>query len=157
VEPVKTLNEYQEAAGKIALYPGADMRLTEQIAAKMTRSFAPLLDGLTDVVEYERVRLGIVQMLACARLSGLLYVALGVNGEAGEFAEKVKKLLRDKNGELTDELRECLAQELGDIQWFVSEAARQLKFTLEEIANKNITKLFDRLDRGMIGGDGDNR
>jgi NTP pyrophosphatase (non-canonical NTP hydrolase) len=88
---------------------------------------------------------------------GLLYVTLGLNGEAGEVAENVKKMLRDDGGNLTDERHEALVNELGDVLWYVSELSTVLGVNLAEVATKNITKLRDRRERNVIRGEGDTR
>jgi NTP pyrophosphatase (non-canonical NTP hydrolase) len=89
------------------------------------------------------------------------YLALGIAGEAGEVADKIKKLIRDcGNGEMpaiTDEQRKSLKLELGDVLWYVSCLGKALGFELEEIADANIEKLASRQNRGVIGGSGDNR
>jgi len=91
------------------------------------------------------------------RGKNLYYPAIGLNGEAGEVAEKVKKLMRDHGGVLTDEIAEGIAKELGDCLWYISETATQIGASLESIAKKNIEKLSSRQKRGMIHGNGDNR
>ncbi len=85
------------------------------------------------------------------------YPTLGLVGEAGEVAEKVKKMYRDDAGEITDKKREDMKKELGDVLWYMSELAYYFGFTLEDIAELNIKKLHSRLERGKIGGSGDNR
>lgn len=90
-------------------------------------------------------------------LGGLLYVTLGLCGEAGEFADKVKKILRDSGGIITDEKRIQLKKELGDVLWYVSQAALELDLTLEDVALENLAKLGLRKEQGKIGGSGDNR
>ena len=87
---------------------------------------------------------------------GLPYVALGLTGEAGEFADKVKKIIRGDH-ELTDEVREELWKELGDVLWYVSQAARELDICMGCLAQQNIDKLQSRMDRGVTKGSGDNR
>lgn len=87
----------------------------------------------------------------------IVYPALGLCGEAGEVAEKVKKVLRDNNGEFTDEKKIEIKKELGDVMWYISAISRDLGFTLEEICEANLEKLFSRRDRGVLQGSGDNR
>lgn len=87
----------------------------------------------------------------------LIYPTLGLAGEAGEIANKVKKILRDNSGELEEGVRQNLISELGDVLWYVAALATDLKTELSEVANKNIEKLNSRKNRGTIGGSGDNR
>lgn len=87
----------------------------------------------------------------------LIYPTLGLAGEAGEIANKVKKILRDNSGELQEDARQNLISELGDVLWYVAALATDLKTELSEVANKNIEKLNSRKNRGTIGGSGDNR
>lgn len=89
--------------------------------------------------------------------NGLAYTALGLNGEAGEIAEKVKKILRDKGGLATPEDQQAIAKELGDVLWYVANCANEIGYTLSDIAQMNVDKLQSRLERGMLQGSGDNR
>ena len=87
----------------------------------------------------------------------IVYPTLGLAGEAGEVAEKVKKLLRDDDGVLSDERREALAGELGDVLWYVAQVATEAGLDLEEIAQGNLDKLLSRHRRGVLSGSGDSR
>lgn len=87
----------------------------------------------------------------------IVYPALGLCGEAGEFADKVKKLIRDNGGVLTDEARTLLLKEVGDVLWYVSAAAHELGVSLSEVAEMNLEKIRGRVQRGTQGGSGDNR
>ncbi len=87
----------------------------------------------------------------------LTYPALGLCGEAGECAEKVKKAIRDDGGELTEERREALAAELGDVLWYVAQLATEAGLELDEIAADNLSKLLSRKERGALQGSGDTR
>jgi NTP pyrophosphatase (non-canonical NTP hydrolase) len=89
--------------------------------------------------------------------NNFIYPTLGLAGEAGEVAEKIKKVIRDKNGVIDDEKKKEIEKELGDVLWYVSQLASELGLSLEEVADKNIEKLYSRMDRGKLGGDGDNR
>lgn len=88
---------------------------------------------------------------------GIIYPVLGLTGEAGEVAEKVKKILRDKNGVVSDTDKQEIAKEVGDVFWYVSVLAKELGMTLNEIAELNIQKLTSRKERGKLGGSGDSR
>jgi len=85
------------------------------------------------------------------------YPVLGLNGEAGEVAEKVKKLMRDDGGVITEAHREAVRKELGDVLWYVAATAYEFGFTIEDCAVSNIEKLYDRMDRGKLKGSGDDR
>jgi len=87
----------------------------------------------------------------------LLHWVLGINGEAGEVAEKVKKIIRDKNGEINDEDKQELAKEIGDVLWYLAVFADYLDVPLDNIAKQNLDKLMSRKNRGVLGGSGDNR
>ena len=86
-----------------------------------------------------------------------IYPTLGLVGEAGEIAEKVKKMIRDDAGVLTEQRRQMLIKELGDVLWYLSALSRELGTSLEVVARTNIEKLQKRMDRNKIHGDGDNR
>lgn len=89
--------------------------------------------------------------------AGITYTTLKLNGEAGEIAEKVGKVLRDNNGELSREKRTALLLELGDVLWYVAALGNELGYSLSEIANANIGKLASRSARNKLQGSGDNR
>lgn len=82
---------------------------------------------------------------------------LGLVGESGEFAEKVKKIIRDKNGAISDEDRAELLKELGDVLWYVNAVAHLLDSSISEVASKNLEKVLSRKQRGTTKGSGDNR
>ncbi len=86
--------------------------------------------------------------------------AFGLCGEAGEFAEKLKKLLRNYEGNevvLDEESRKEMLKELGDVLWYVSALAKYLDKPLGELAEENLKKVLSRKQRGVTLGDGDNR
>lgn len=86
-----------------------------------------------------------------------VYPTLGLVGEAGEVAEKIKKVLRDKGGVIDETTRVELQKELGDVLWYLSQLSVELGFSLDDVATKNIEKLQSRQQRQMLHGDGDNR
>ncbi len=85
------------------------------------------------------------------------YVTLGLMGEAGEVAEKVKKVIRDNNGEFSDEKKIELGKEIGDVLWYCAALADELGLNISDIAQGNIDKLEKRKLEGKLGGSGDNR
>jgi NTP pyrophosphatase (non-canonical NTP hydrolase) len=89
--------------------------------------------------------------------AGLAYVALGLAGEGGEVANKVKKVLRDAGGAMEPARAAQIAEELGDVLWYVAQAATELGADLGEIAALNAAKLESRALRGVLQGDGDHR
>lgn len=91
-------------------------------------------------------------------MRGLMYVALGLAGEAGELANKIKKLYRDGfTHEDWPAIREGLTKEVGDALWYVAAICSELDADLEKAAAYNVAKLRDRARRGVLGGSGDDR
>ncbi|MBQ3441184.1 nucleoside triphosphate pyrophosphohydrolase family protein [Candidatus Saccharibacteria bacterium] len=88
---------------------------------------------------------------------GFTEKVMGLAGEAGEVVDKFKKILRDKNGEISDQDKENIVKELGDVLWYVASIARYMEVPLSEVAEKNIEKLEGRLKRGTVHGAGDER
>ena len=109
---------------------------------------------------------------------GLAYVALKMNGEAGEFAEHVGKAMRDDSlienidgftfedetkgaevcfNELTSKRRELLFKEIGDVLWYLSAACNELGIYLSDAALGNLEKICDRTERDVLQGSGDER
>lgn len=88
----------------------------------------------------------------------VVYPALGLAGEAGETADKIKKVLRgDDGGVLTDEKRQAVAMEIGDVLWYCATLAHDLGYDLDTIAQMNYAKLKSRQESGKLSGSGDNR
>jgi NTP pyrophosphatase (non-canonical NTP hydrolase) len=87
----------------------------------------------------------------------VIFPTLGLANEAGEVAGKVKKIFRDRGGVITDDDREALKLELGDVLWYLSEICNRLDIRLEDVAEANLAKLRDRSARGTLAGDGDAR
>ena len=86
-----------------------------------------------------------------------IYPTLGLVGESGEVADKVKKIIRDKNGIFDNESKQDIKLELGDVLWYVAQLTTELGFDLEDVANSNLLKLNSRKIRGKIKGSGDDR
>jgi NTP pyrophosphatase (non-canonical NTP hydrolase) len=87
----------------------------------------------------------------------IAYDVIGLVNESGELAGKVKKLYRDKNGQIDILVVDDIVKELGDILWYLSEIATHLEIPLDVIARKNIEKVLDRKERNVIHGDGCSR
>lgn len=87
----------------------------------------------------------------------IIYPALGLGGESGEVLEKVKKLIRDSNDEVTSEFRVALTAEMGDVLWYLASLAADIGVDLNEVAKCNLEKLASRVKRDVLHGDGDNR
>jgi len=87
----------------------------------------------------------------------IVYPTLGLANEAGEVAGKIKKIFRDKGGVISEQDRESLKYELGDVLWYLTQICTELDLTLQQVAEANIEKLFSRLDRNQIHGSGDHR
>jgi NTP pyrophosphatase (non-canonical NTP hydrolase) len=120
--------EYQYLAHKTAIYPRVDVEEKNNVTGE-----------------------------TMLRHLDLVYPALGYAGEAGEFANKVKKIIRDAHGDISDAVRADLQKELGDGLWYLAECATVLHIDLSVIAEENIKKLASRAERGVIGGSGDDR
>lgn len=88
---------------------------------------------------------------------GLFYTALGLAGEAGEVANKIKKIYRDRDGILCRDDFDAIKAELGDCLWYIAAMATEFGLTLEEIAQANYDKLASRQSRAVLGGSGDDR
>ncbi len=91
------------------------------------------------------------------RGKNLIYPVLGLSGESGEVAEKVKKLIRDKNYSIDTEFIDSIKKELGDVLWYVAAICFELGISMEDVAKTNIEKLALRKSRNKIHGEGDDR
>src|SRR4051812_46548366 len=87
----------------------------------------------------------------------LLHWVLGINGEAGEIAEKVKKIIRDKGGDVSAADKAEMAKEVGDVLWYLAVFAHHLGVSFDDVAQQNLDKLQSRQARGKLQGSGDNR
>jgi len=91
------------------------------------------------------------------KVHGLVYCTLGLTGESGEVADKLKKVIRDHGGVLSVEAKEEIAKELGDVLWYLANLSSEVGYDLENLARLNMSKLKSRQERGVIQGEGDNR
>lgn len=89
--------------------------------------------------------------------SEFTYPALGLVGEAGEIANKLKKVIRDNDGVLTDKVRKSVGDEIGDCLWYIAQLATEMGYDLDTLAESNVNKLASRKERGVLSGAGDNR
>tara|TARA_Y100000589_G_C26836783_1_gene500333 strand:+ start:90 stop:419 length:330 start_codon:yes stop_codon:yes gene_type:complete len=86
-----------------------------------------------------------------------IYPTLGLVGETGEVAEKIKKVIRDKKGIFDNETKLALKKELGDVLWYLSNLCDEFNFSLSDVAKTNLEKLNLRASKGNISGSGDDR
>jgi len=110
-------------------------------------------------LDYQREAIKTAQFTT-GSLRALSYTTLGLTGEAGEVAERIKKILREENRDLDEiiaERRDDIVKEMGDVLWYLTALGREIGVTLEEVADANLKKLKSRYDRGVIYGEGDNR
>ena len=87
----------------------------------------------------------------------IIYPSLGLVNEAGEVAGKVKKVLRDKGGHFSPETKQAIADELGDVLWYIAAMCNDLNINMEDVAQNNLNKLNSRMARNVIKGSGDYR
>jgi len=135
-----TFDDYQESTMKTAVYRDTISDLLEPIVHYMPENGREAYEALQTVQDTLRRD----------------YVGLGL-GEAGEFQNKLKKVLRDGKGQLTDESRKKMGEELGGLLWYVAQCASELGLSLDAIAEENIRILKSRKERGVLQGSGDNR
>lgn len=117
---------------------------------KMTRDVALYREEAAELVKK-------VKSEDVTKLLRVFYAAIGLGGEAGEVLNKIKKILRDSNGQVTDEVRDKLKGELGGTFWYFVALAEELGLTVEEIMQHNYSELLSRKERGVLKGEGDNR
>ena len=86
-----------------------------------------------------------------------VYPVLGLAGEAGEIANKAKKIFRDDNGVITNKKKQEIKEELGDVLWYLAQMATDFGLSLDEVAKNNLAKLYSRKERGTLHGKGDDR
>ena len=118
---------------------------------------------ITTFAEYQEKALAIAEYKQRHQpLIGMVYTALGVAEEAGEVAGKIKKMLRDNGGVITEEIAQKIRREMGDNLWYLAALSDELDFagfptSLVSVANIGIEKIYDRAARGVLGGSGDDR
>lgn len=127
-------NEYQNFTESTAIYNDSIDKFVDSL-------------GIQDVPKANRLR----------KLLKITYTVLGLVGEAGELANKLKKVIRDNEGYLEVDKRADMAAEGGDVQYYLAQFTRQLDANLADVVVNNINKLNSRKDRGVLGGSGDNR
>ncbi len=104
----------------------------------------------TDVYKKDRKEVKVTDL-------AFLNKVLGLVGESGEVAEKIKKILRNKDGQMSDEDKKEIIKELGDVLWYMATISAYLGYDFETVAKNNLDKLDDRVKRGVIKSKGDNR
>ena len=91
------------------------------------------------------------------REQAIIYPTLGLTGEAGEVANKVKKIIRDGSNKNDNSMVSEIKSEIGDCLWYIAVLADDIGCKLSDIANTNLIKLANRKEKGTIGGSGDKR
>ena len=87
----------------------------------------------------------------------LFHLLLGLSGEVGEITEKAKKIVRDHESDFEKFDKDDLTKEMGDVLWHLAILADYFDIELETVGATNIKKLASRLERGVLGGSGDDR
>lgn len=91
------------------------------------------------------------------KMLDICHWVLGLSGESGEIAEKLKKIIRDQDADPSKIDRDDIKKELGDVLWYINALAHELDIDLDDVARANVEKLASRLQRGALRGSGDNR
>jgi NTP pyrophosphatase (non-canonical NTP hydrolase) len=107
--------------------------------------------------EYQKKAIATAIYPTDKKLGGLIYCGLKLNGEAGEVAEKIGKVMRDDDFKLSREKREAILYEMGDVLWYLANIAKELNTSLDVVAVLNIDKLAKRKGKGTLKGSGDKR
>ena len=112
-----------------------------------------------DLYEYQKkaAKYDLSKETSDLKATGFIEKILGLVGEAGETADKIKKIIRDKNGVMSDDDKSLVAKELGDTLWYIASISRYLGVPLSEVASGNIKKLESRQQRNVLHGEGDER
>jgi len=123
----------------------------------MTKSMLEKFDDDPSMVNYQQI---CTETQIYPREHAVFYPALGLAGEAGEVANKIKKIMRDRKGDVNNlpgEVKDEIASELGDCLWYISALATDLGIGLDGVVVENIRKLQKRKEKGTIHGSGDKR
>ena len=133
---------------RTGLMPEHEQALQDEVNGWLERRYA------MDFNSYQRIAKTTAIYPATHKI---LYPALGLAGEAGEVANKVKKLVRDGTSSLPKEWKEQIGSEIGDVLWYCAVLADDLGISLGKIASENETKLQNRKNKGTLQGSGDTR
>jgi NTP pyrophosphatase (non-canonical NTP hydrolase) len=133
---------YQQMASTTAIYPTISELISLALINKGETQVAANVKSILEDTDLN---------------SNPYYAILGLVGEAGELANKIKKVMRDKKGEITPDIDAALKDELGDVLWYIAALATEMKWDLSAIAQANLDKLFSRKERGVLSGNGDVR
>lgn len=144
----ETFSEYQNVAMSTAVYNGLYLNFCEKY-----------LSHLNNLIKENQLPKEIINDIETIfKLLDLAYVSLGLTGEAGEVAGKVKKLIRGDTGfEINENSKIEIGKEVGDVLWYVANTAKELEIPMSKIADDNLKKLLSRKERGVLKGSGDNR
>jgi len=135
-----SFDEYQEKAWQTAIYPDKGNNINY-----------PIL-GLSG--EAGEVAENMAEIMYCLRLNQFI---LDMVRHTGRTAELTKKMMRDDAGVLSEERKQRIKKELGDVMWYVQACCNELGILMSDVAQENLNKLFSRKERGKLKGDGDNR
>lgn len=121
------------------------------------REYAEMVSGAAIYREAVEKTLTNLDPKQLEQLLKIFYATTGLAGEAGEVANKVKKILRDNDGVVDDAVRERVLGELGGVAWYLNAAAEEFGLRIEDVLNYNFEQITGRQARGTLQGDGDNR
>jgi len=157
------LDEYQEMSKDTAIYPSK----FDLMISALDRAYQETPTSFCESPEILRIKECLQSLITIPskdrfiRKQGIFgnidYVVEGLAGEAGELAGKVKKVMRDNQGEFTPEKVQAIKDEVGDCFWYLAQIGSELGFKLSEAVVENRLKLLDRQERGKLGGSGDKR
>lgn len=121
----------------------------------MSLSFEEYQKHAADTARYPKV---FVQQENGSLLeANFIYPSLGLGGETGEVLEKIKKIVRDQRGAVTNENRVAITKEIGDVLWYVASICKEFGLDMGDVAQTNLNKLAARAVKGTLGGSGDDR